>query len=133
MEDFHVRTVFFVRDTPRALEFYTGTLGFTQDWVYEEQGRPYVAQVSLHGMAIILNQQERPTDTRAGHGRLFVGLDDAQTTEFLQYLENKGIEPVYTEWGEPTLAILDQDGNELFFWLSDFERARLRAAHEGGG
>lgn len=133
MDDFHVRTVFFVRDTPRALEFYTGTLGFTQDWVYEELGRPRVAQVGLHGMAIILNQQETLADTRAGHGRLFVGLDDAQTATFLKYIESKGIKPVYTHWGEPTLAIHDQDGNELFFWLSDAGRARLRAAHEGTG
>jgi catechol 2,3-dioxygenase-like lactoylglutathione lyase family enzyme len=133
MDAFQARTVFFVRDTPGALAFYTGALGFTQDWAYEEQGRPLVAQVSLHGMAIILNQQEGPADTRAGHGRLFVGLDDAQTVEFLKYIQVRKIEATYTEWGEPTLAIPDLDGNELFFWLSDSERAKLRAAQEGGG
>jgi hypothetical protein len=74
MDDFQVRTVFFVRDTPA-----------------------------------------RSASRRTGSTR------------------SRGIKPVYTHWGEPTLAILDPDGNELFFWLSDAGRARLRAAHEGTG
>ena len=133
MQDFHARTVFFVRDTPRAMEFYTSKLGFTVDWVYEENGQPYVIQVSLHGMAIIVNQQERPNDERPGHGRLFVGLDEEQSAALFKHIESKGIEAVYTYWGAPTLAILDLDGNEIFFWLSDAERARWQAAHEGTG
>jgi hypothetical protein len=28
-------------------------------------------------------------------------------------------------WGEPTLVIRDLDGNELFFWYPEKERARL--------
>jgi hypothetical protein len=54
--------VFFVRDTPRAMEFYTAT---------------------------------------------------------------------YTHWGAPTMVILDLDQNELFFWLSDAERAKWQEAHAG--
>lgn len=69
MQNFSARTVFFVRDTPRAMEFYTRNLGFNLDWKHEEQGRPYVVQVSLFGLQIILNQSEDPESDRPGHPR----------------------------------------------------------------
>jgi catechol 2,3-dioxygenase-like lactoylglutathione lyase family enzyme len=131
MKKFYARSVFFVRDTPRAMEFYTKTLGFHLDWTHEERGRPYVVQVSLLGMEIILNQTEIPENDRPGHGRLFVGLDEAQTAELLQHIQDMGISATYTEWGAPTLVIVDLDQNELFFWLSDAERARWQQAHAG--
>ena len=123
--------VFFVHDTPSALAFYTDTLGFSLDWTYEEQGRPYVVQVSLLGLEIILNQRETADDDRVGHGRLFAGLDPAQTAVFLQHVQGKGIPARYTHWGEPTMAIHDLDRNEIFIWLSDTERARSQASHSG--
>ncbi len=128
MQNFHARSVFFVQDTPTALEFYTRTLGFNLDWTHEEDGRPFVIQVSLLGMEIILNQTESNTGDRPGHGRIFVGLDEAQTTVFLQHVRDKGISPAYTHWGAPTMVVVDQDKNELFFWLSDAERARWQEA-----
>ncbi len=54
MHDLGARPVFFVQDTPRAMEFYTTTLGFNSDWTHEENGRSYVAQASLFGLQIIL-------------------------------------------------------------------------------
>ena len=33
MKTLYVRTVFFVRDTPRAMAFYIDSLGFKLDWV----------------------------------------------------------------------------------------------------
>ncbi|HEV2701445.1 MAG TPA: VOC family protein [Steroidobacteraceae bacterium] len=129
MQDFDPRCVFFVRDTARAMDFYTNTLGFTLDWTYEEQGRPYVVQVSLLGLKIILNQTEPPEDDRPGHGRLFVGLDENQTAALMQHIQSKGIATTYTHWGAPTLVIVDLDRNELFFWLSEAERAKWQEAH----
>jgi catechol 2,3-dioxygenase-like lactoylglutathione lyase family enzyme len=123
-QNLHARCVFFVQDTPRALEFYTRTLGFTLDWTYDEKGRPYVIQVSLLGMEIIINQIETPTDDRAGHGRLFVGLDEPQTAAVLKHFQGKGVSPGYTHWGEPTMVVSDLDNNELYFWLCDSERAK---------
>jgi catechol 2,3-dioxygenase-like lactoylglutathione lyase family enzyme len=123
-QNLHARCVFFVQDTPRALEFYTNTLGFTLDWTYDEKGRPYVIQVSLLGMEIIINQVETTADDRAGHGRLFVGLDEAQTAALLLHFKSKGISPAYTHWGEPTMVVSDLDNNELYFWLCDSERAK---------
>jgi len=131
MQNLYARSVFFVRDTPRAAEFYTDTLGFHLDWTYEEQGRPYVVQVSLLGLEIILNQVEAPEKDRPGHGRLFVGLDEAQTAALLQHLQSKGISATYTHWGAPTMVIFDLDRNELFFWLADAERAKWQEAHAG--
>ena len=131
MQNLYARSVFFVQDTPRAMEFYTNTLGFHVDWTYEEQGRPYVVQVSLLGLEIILNQKENPADDRPGHGRLFVGLDEAQTAALLQHVRDQGISTTYTHCGEPTMALFDLDRNELFFWLSDAERAKWQEAHAG--
>lgn len=132
MLDFGSRTVFFVRDTARAVEFYTNTLGFNLDWTHEEQGRPYVVQVSLFGLQIILNQAEPPENDRPGHGRLFVGLGENETAALMQHIQAKGISASYTHWGAPTLVIFDLDRNELFFWLSEAERSKWQAAHAGG-
>lgn len=131
MQDLGATPVFFVRDTPHAIEFYTKSLGFNLDWVHEERGRPYVVQVSFLGLQIILNQEESTHDVRAGHGRVFVGLDDEQSAVVLNHVRTMEIHATYTEWGAPTLAILDRDGNEIFFWLSDAERVRWQRAHVG--
>ena len=131
MQDFGARTVFFVRDTVRAMDYYRDTLGFSVDWTHEENGRPYVAQVSLFGLQIILNQADAPEHERPGRGRLFVGLDDAQSALLLKHIATKGISPAYTHWGAPTLVLFDLDRNELFFWLSDTERARWQQTHGG--
>lgn len=133
MANFATRTVFFVRDAPAALEFYTRDLGFNRDWVYEEHGRPYVVQVSLHGLEIILNQNEPGARDRAGDGRIFIGLDEAQSALLMQHIERHHIEYRATHWGGPTLALYDQDQNELFFWLAGAEKSKLEAALAGAG
>ncbi len=120
------RSVFFVRDTPRALEYYTSRLGFAIDWTHEVEGRAFIAQVSLFGLQIILNQVEAGTESRPGHGRVFVGLDDAQTAKLFHHVEKHGITMGYAHWGEPTAVITDLDRNEIFIWLSDAERARWK-------
>jgi catechol 2,3-dioxygenase-like lactoylglutathione lyase family enzyme len=125
------RSVFFVEDAERALSFYTDRLGFALDWNHREQGRAFVAQVSLLGFELILNQTEAPTEARAGHGRVFIGLDDAQVDGFRRHLAEKGIEPAVLHWGEPTLVIRDVDGNELFFWLPESQRSELKTPREG--
>jgi hypothetical protein len=42
-------------------------------------------------------------------------------------LRDKGIETTVLHWGAPTLVIRDTDGNELFIWLPESERASLEA------
>lgn len=117
MENFGGRSVFFVRDAERALNFYTESLGFNLDWNHEEDGRPFVVQVSLFGIQLILNQEEDWTVGWAGHGRIFVGLDDGQQEVLRRHIKEKSIATTVIRWGAPTLVIRDLDGNELFFWF----------------
>ena len=127
MQSLSARSVFFVRDAERSLQFYTDTLGFTLDWNHEEQGRAFVFQVSLLGFQLILNQTESWTESRAGHGRVFIGLDDDQVEPFRRHLEEKRIKGTVLHWGAPTLVLRDFDENELFIWFPENERASLEA------
>ena len=131
MNNFYARTVFFVKDAERSLSFYTETLGFSLDWNHQEEGRAFVFQVSLLGFELILNQTEPWTEDRAGHGRLFIGLDNDQVDAFRTHIEKRGIKTTVVEWGAPTLVLRDLDDNELFFWLPESERASLQAQGAG--
>jgi catechol 2,3-dioxygenase-like lactoylglutathione lyase family enzyme len=113
VNNLYARSVFFVADTERSLRFYTEQLGFSLDW----DSKDGVFQVSLFGFELILNQIGDPTRTRAGHGRVFIGLEDDQGEPLRQHIAAKGIQPLRVDWGRPTLVIRDLDANELFFWL----------------
>ena len=56
MNSFYARSVFFVEDAERALQFYTERLGFSLDWAYKEDARTFVFQCSLFGFELILNE-----------------------------------------------------------------------------
>lgn len=116
MDNFYARSVFFVKDGDAALRFYTEQLGFTVDWNSQVEGRSYVFQVRLFGFELILNQADQSTLIRAGHGRVFIGLDDDQIEPLHQHIAARGIPAQRVEWGRPTLVITDLDGNELYFW-----------------
>lgn len=127
MQNLSARSVFFVKDAEQSLSFYTGALGFALDWNHQEQGKAFVFQVSLFGFQLILNQTESWTASRAGHGRVFIGLDEEQLEPFRRHLKEKLIRTSVIHWGAPTLVVRDVDENELFFWLSESERAGLEA------
>jgi len=127
MHELAPRTVFFVQDAERALRFYTDTLGFTVDWTHLEHGRVFVFQVSLLGLQLILNQTEADTAARAGHGRVFIGVDSDQVEALRRHLTDRNIKTSVTHWGAPTLIVHDLDQNEFFFWLPEGERADLEA------
>jgi catechol 2,3-dioxygenase-like lactoylglutathione lyase family enzyme len=133
MDNLYARTVFFVKDAQRSLDYYTNSLGFSLDWNHEEGGHPFVFQVSLFGFQLILNQAEGWTEDRPGHGRVFIGLEDDQSEGFRRHIENKGIKTSILHWGAPTLVIRDLDENELFFWLPERERERLETEGQGSG
>ena len=122
-EKLHCRAVFFVEDAERSLAHYTEKLGFTLDWNYQEQDRAFVFQVSLMGIELIINQAESWTESRAGHGRVFIGLEDTQVASLRRHIRDKDIEVRRFHWGAPTLVICDLDGNELFFWIPEQELA----------
>ena len=76
-----------------------------------------MCQVSLFGFELILNQIGERTRTRAGHGRVFIGLEDDQGEPLRKHIAAKGIQTLRVDWGRPTLVVRDADANELFFWL----------------
>jgi catechol 2,3-dioxygenase-like lactoylglutathione lyase family enzyme len=117
MDNFYARTVFFVKDAPRARAFYTESLGFSLDWDSEDG----VFQLSLFGFELILNQTDERTAAAAGHGRVFIGLEVDQSEALRRHIEDKRIPTTEVEWGKPTLVIRDLDDNELYFWLSQNE------------
>jgi catechol 2,3-dioxygenase-like lactoylglutathione lyase family enzyme len=127
VENLSSRSVFFVKDAERALSFYTDMLGFALDWNHKEQGKTFVFQVSLFGFQLILNQTEEWTENRAGHGRVFIGLDQEQLEPFRRYLTEKHIKTTTTHWGAPTLVIRDVDENEFFIWLNENQGAGQEA------
>src|SRR6185503_10571887 len=90
MTNLYARSVFFVADAERSLRFYTEQLGFAEDWNYQEEGRAYVCQVSLLGFEVILNQMDERTRTKAGQGRVFIGLEDDQIEPIHQHVAAKG-------------------------------------------
>ena len=113
MTNLYARSVFFVADAARSLRYYTDQLGFSVDW----DSNDGVFQVSLFGFELILNEVEEGTRTRAGHGRVFIGLGDDQSEPFRKHIAGKGIQTFRVQWGRPTLVIRDVDANELFFWV----------------
>ena len=127
MENLYARSVFFVNDVDRAMRYYTEQLGFSLDW----DSHDGVLQVSLFGFELILNQAWEKTRTHAGHGRVFVGLEDDQGEPLRKHIVDKGIQVKRVEWGRPTLVINDADGNELFFWLPNDDFSNLGMPVEG--
>lgn len=125
MENFYARSVFFVKNAEESLAFYTRTLGFALDWNHQYEGRAWVFQVSLFGFELILNQVYGPTQTRAGHGRVFIGLEDQQAPQLLQHIREHNLNPMRADWGRPTLVLRDPDANELFFWIPESDWTNL--------
>ena len=116
MNNLYARAVFFVENTERSLRFYVDELGFSEDWANKEGDHVYVCQVSLFGFEVILNQVYDETLPRAGHGRVFIGLEDEQIETVLKHIAAHGIPTERRDWGQPTLVIRDLDANEMFFW-----------------
>jgi catechol 2,3-dioxygenase-like lactoylglutathione lyase family enzyme len=127
MNDLQARAVFFVSDAQTALDHYVESLGFHLDWAHKEANKVFVIQVSLFGFQLILNQAEPWTEHRPGHGRVFIGLDLDQVGGLRRHIQDKGIKTQVLHWGAPTLVIRDLDGNELFFWVPESERASLES------
>lgn len=133
MNNLYARSVFFVSDAERSLRFYLDQLGFSEDWNYREEGRTYVCQVSLFGFELILNQTDERTRARAGHGRVFIGLDDDQGEPVRRHIVARGIRTQRLDWGRPTLVVKDMDANELFFWLPQDDFTELEIAAQTVG
>ena len=121
MTDWFARPVLNVRDVDASLLFYTGQLGFTCPWRFDEDGRAYVAQVDRQGCALILADR---WPEKIGKGLIFISLNVEPATRqaavaaldaLRAELEAKGVPVKEGWWGYRLLVVDDPDGNQLFF------------------
>lgn len=106
------RPVFFVDSVERAIDFYTGKLGFEEEWRHEEDGIVLVGQVNRQDCALLLNCQQ---PEKTGKGRMFVSLDPEPLRLLREEFERRGAPVRDGWWGYDTMIVEDPDGNELFF------------------
>jgi catechol 2,3-dioxygenase-like lactoylglutathione lyase family enzyme len=121
MPDWFARPVLHVTDVAASLRFYVDRLGFTSPWQYEEDDRPFVAQVERQGCALILSSQ---WPEKVGKGLMFISLNAEPDTPAAHVaaldalraeLEANGAPVKDGSWGYRLLVVDDPDGNQLFF------------------
>jgi len=110
----YLRTVFFVSDIQRAIDFYVGKLGFKKKW-HEADGKGTVCQVDRGGCEIILCQDA----TRKDRGRVFLELSRNGVDQLLKEVAERSIPTQKSWWGYDVLRIEDPDGNDLLVCLEN--------------
>jgi catechol 2,3-dioxygenase-like lactoylglutathione lyase family enzyme len=121
MTDWFARPIINVSDVEASLRFYIDRLGFASPWCFDEDGKPFVAQVDRQGCALILAKN---WPEKVGKGLMFISLNvepetpeaaaaavDALRAEF----SAKGVAVKDGRWGYRLLVVDDPDGNQLFF------------------
>jgi hypothetical protein len=89
-------------------------LGFEKSW-HEGDGAGKVCQVNHGECEIILCED----GTRRDKGRLFIELTAEGLTDLRHELAERSVPSKESWWGSDTLQIVDPDGNELFFPVSE--------------
>ena len=112
MSGWFARPVLFVTDIHRSVDFYVNQLGFVQAWLYDEEGKAYVAQVERPGCALILSSQ---WPDKLGRGLIFISLDVDVLHALRSEYEQRGVDVKDGWWGYKLMVIRDLDGNELYF------------------
>ena len=121
MTDWFARPIINVSDVEASLRFYIDRLGFTSPWCFDEDGKPFVAQVDRRGCSLILAKN---WPEKVGKGLMFISLNvepptpeaaaaavDALRAEF----SANGVALKDGRWGYRLLVVDDPDGNQLFF------------------
>jgi len=110
----YTRPVLFVADVDRALRFYIDLLGFEKRW-HEGDGTDKVCQVERSECEIILCEDA----TRTDKARLFVSLTPDGLTELRREIVERAIPNEKAWWGYDVIKVVDPDGNELLFPISE--------------
>jgi catechol 2,3-dioxygenase-like lactoylglutathione lyase family enzyme len=110
----YTRPVLFVADVNRALRFYVDLLGFEKAW-HEGDGTGGVCQVHRAECEIILSQDA----ARRDKGRLFVSLTREGQAELRRELAERSVPNEMCWWGYDAIKVVDPDGNELLFPMSE--------------
>ena len=94
----YARTVLFVSDMDKSVDFYVKKFGFTENWRFDAaDGKESVAQVARAGMELILTSE--PSEKR-GKGLMFLSLaGDAAVNAVRAELEGRGVEVKEGVWG----------------------------------
>jgi catechol 2,3-dioxygenase-like lactoylglutathione lyase family enzyme len=112
MSDWYTRPVIFVDDVERAIDFYTGKLGFRESSRYVEDGKALVGEVTREDCTLLLNCQQ---PDKSGKARMFISLDIDLLEPLRAEFQARGAPLRDGWWGYDTMIIEDPDGNELFF------------------
>jgi catechol 2,3-dioxygenase-like lactoylglutathione lyase family enzyme len=105
-------------DLAKSIAFYTGTLGFTLEFVYDD----FYAGVRAGDRMVHLKLVDDPDPSIAavehgGHFHLYLETDDVRAAA--EELERKGVrleEDVHdTAWGTREFVIHDDQGHTLYF------------------
>ncbi len=110
----YARPVLFVSDIQRALDFYVGKLGFEKRW-HEGDGKGKVCQVNRADCEVILCEDAGRHD----RGRLFVELTREGLDQLLRESVERSVPTQKSWWGSNVIRIVDPDGNELLFPVSN--------------
>lgn len=108
------RPVFFVADVNLALRFYIDMLGFEKSR-HEGGGAGKVCQVNRAECEIILCED----GARKDKARLFVELTVDGLNALRGEIAERSIPSENSWWGYDVIKIVDPDGNELLFPLSE--------------
>jgi catechol 2,3-dioxygenase-like lactoylglutathione lyase family enzyme len=114
-DKWYARTVLFVTDIDKSVDFYVTQLGFTQNWRFlDAEGTPGVAQVARPGLELILYRPEEWPD-KVGKGLVFISLDQEVLDALRADLEGRGVAVRDGVWGYRVMVVVDPDGNEFYF------------------
>jgi catechol 2,3-dioxygenase-like lactoylglutathione lyase family enzyme len=110
----YTRPVLFVADVNRAIRFYVDMLGFEKSW-HSNDGAGTVSQVNHGECEIILCEDA----TRHDKARLFIELTADGLAELRREIVERSVPNKETWWGYDSIQIVDPDGNELLFPISE--------------
>ena len=110
----YARPVFFVADVHQSIRFYVDNLGLEKAW-HEADGAGTVCQVNRSDCEIILCQDA----TRTDRARLFVELRPDGLAALRRELAERSVPNEMMWWGYDSIKVVDPDGHELLFPVSD--------------
>lgn len=112
MTHWYTRSIIPVSDVAASLGYYVGTLGFSEDWRHEDDGKLLVAQVGRDGCELILSSQ---WPDKVGSAMQFISLEPDVLNALRADLESRGVAIEDGWWGYRLMVLRDPDGNELSF------------------
>jgi catechol 2,3-dioxygenase-like lactoylglutathione lyase family enzyme len=112
MGQWYARPVLFVSDIQSSVDFYVGSLGFSEAWRHEHEGKALVAQVERSGCELILSCQ---WPDKLGSALIFISLQPDELRLARMEFGDQHVSMKEGWWGYPVIIVEDPDGNKLYF------------------